>query len=335
MAKMTKAQMEAFKKKNFDKSKKVTEAQLNKLRKEGTPDKAIAKYKNDPAMREALNRFYGKDRVSKAGGPGAGVGSSAKQPTGPGGKMPKRPAGGPGAKMTARDGRGASSSTSKPSGSKPNANKGSGNKAYTAQAQSRKEAMARMTPEQRKRNDQLAKFGKDVLYPAATLVIPGGTAVKGGLLLKGAKAAAMANAKKQAASNIAKRSTMKANDALAKQKAATAAKNAVKTGKGSGAGSSSKAASAAKKAAEAKARADKAAAQARNANARAKSLGSPTAKKTGPKSTTAKTKSTTTGTTSKQANDVLMNASKLPRKYKKTTIGVAGAAYLARPRNER
>ena len=66
--KMTKAEMEAFKKKNFDKSKKVSSAQLDKLRKEGTPAKAIAKYKNDPAMREALNRFYGKDRVSKTAG---------------------------------------------------------------------------------------------------------------------------------------------------------------------------------------------------------------------------------------------------------------------------
>jgi hypothetical protein len=328
MAKMTKAEMEAFKKKNFDLNKKVTKAQLDKLRKEGTPAKAIAKYKNDPAMREALNRFYGKDRVGKAGGSG----SSAKQPTGPGGKMPKRPAGGPGAKMTARDGRGASSSTSKPSGSKPNSNKGSGNKAYTAQAQARKEAMARMSPAERERLSKFTKTGGEALLNASTFVIPGGAAVKGGLVLKGAKAAAIANAKKQAASNIAKRSTMKANDALAKQKAATAAKNAVKTGKGSGAGSSSKAASAAKKAADTKVAAEKAAEKARMANARARSMGSPKPPKA-PKS--AKPKATTSGTTSKQANDVLMNMAKLPRKYKKTTIGAAGAAYLARPRNER
>jgi hypothetical protein len=329
MAKMTKAQMEAFKKKNFDKSKKVTEAQLNKLRKEGTPEKAIAKYKNDPSMREALNRFYGKDRVSKSGGSG----SSANQPTGPGGKMPKRPAGGPGAKMTARDGRGGASSTYKPSGSKPGTIKGSGNKAYAAQAQARRQAMANMTPEQRKRNDQLAKFGKDVLLPAATLVVPGGTAVKGGLLLKGAKAAAMANAKKKAALNIAKRTTMKANDAMAKQKAATAAKNAIKTGKGSGPGSASKAKAAQAKADAAKARAQEIAAEARKANARTNAMGAPKA----PKFTTAKTKSTANaGSTSKQANDVLMNAAGIARRNKgKVAIG-ATAAYLVRPRkNER
>jgi len=45
---------------------RVTESQLDKLRAQGTPTKAIAKYKNDASMREALNRFYGKDRVAKA-----------------------------------------------------------------------------------------------------------------------------------------------------------------------------------------------------------------------------------------------------------------------------
>ena len=333
MAKMTKAQMEVFKKKNFDLSKKVTEAQLNKLRKEGTPEKAIAKYKNDPAMREALNRFYGKDRVGKT--PATGSGSSAKQPTGPGGKMPKRPAGGPGAKMTARDGRGgAKSSTSKPTGNKPGTSKGSGNKAFTAQAQARKQAMANMSPAERERLSKFTKTGGVALLNAATFVIPGGAAVKGGLALKGAKAAAMANAKKQAASNIAKRTTMKANDAMAKQKAATAAKNATKTGKGSGAGSASKAKAAQAKADAAKARAQETAAEARRANARSQALGAPKAPKA-PKSTTAKTKSTANaGTTSKQANDVLMNMSKLPRKYKKTTAAAVGTAYLARPRGD-
>jgi hypothetical protein len=101
MAKMTKAEMEAFKKKNFNMKVKVTEAQLNKLRKEGTPTKAIAKYKNDPAMREALNRFYGKDRVTKAIGSGTGS-NNPKKPNlppgkGPGNTRPKPPAGkGPG-----------------------------------------------------------------------------------------------------------------------------------------------------------------------------------------------------------------------------------------------
>jgi hypothetical protein len=117
---LTKAQQEAWKKKNFNRSIKVTESQLDKLRKEGTPTKAIAKYKNDPAMREALNRFYGKDRVNKAigSGSGTGTGSGSGTPGGPGsrtpGKLPKgsgpgntRPnpkRGGPGAK-TGFDGR--------------------------------------------------------------------------------------------------------------------------------------------------------------------------------------------------------------------------------------
>lgn len=318
--KMTKAQMEAFKKKNFDKSKKVSKDQLDKLRKEGTPEKAIAKYKNDPAMREALNRFYGKDRVSKAGGSA----SSSKQPTGPGGKMPKRPAGGPGAKMATRDGRGGGkSSTAKPASNKP--------KMASTAIPGRN--LKKMTPEQRKRNEQLAKFGKDVLLPAATLVVPGGTAVKAGMVAKGAKAAAMANAKKQAASNIAKRSTMKANDAMAKQKAATAAKNAIKTGKGSGPGSAAKAKSATTKANAAKANAAKAAEQARNANARARSLGAPTAKKTGPKSKTATPKAPVSGT-AKQADDMLKKLGGYPRKYKKTTGAVAVGGYLARPRRD-
>ena len=102
---MTKAEMEAFKKKNFDLTKKVTEAQLNKLRKEGTPAQAIAKYKNDPSMREALNRFYGKKRVGEVVAdpkrPSSGLGAVRG---GPGAKMPKPPRGGPGSK-TRRDGR--------------------------------------------------------------------------------------------------------------------------------------------------------------------------------------------------------------------------------------
>ena len=92
---MTKSEMDAFKKKNFDLTKKVTKVQLDKLRAEKTPEKAIAKYKNDPAMREALNRFYGKTRVGSV----PATPSTSSQPSGPGGKMPKRPAGGPGAKM--------------------------------------------------------------------------------------------------------------------------------------------------------------------------------------------------------------------------------------------
>jgi hypothetical protein len=63
---LTPKQQADFKAKNFNMKVKVTESQLDKLRKEGTPTKAIAKYKNDASMREALNRFYGKDRVAKA-----------------------------------------------------------------------------------------------------------------------------------------------------------------------------------------------------------------------------------------------------------------------------
>lgn len=107
MAKMTKAEMDAFKKKNFDLTKKVTEAQLNKLRAEKTPEKAIAKYKNDPSMTEALNRFYGKARVGSVT-----VASSAPKGKGPGNTRPKPPQGkGPGATRTP------SSSTAKPVGS--------------------------------------------------------------------------------------------------------------------------------------------------------------------------------------------------------------------------
>jgi hypothetical protein len=109
MAKMTKAEMDAFKKKNFDLTKKVTEAQLNKLRAEKTPEKAIAKYKNDPAMREALNRFYGKTRV---GNVTATPSSSLPKGKGPGNTRPKPPMGkGPG------NTRKPSSSTAKPVGS--------------------------------------------------------------------------------------------------------------------------------------------------------------------------------------------------------------------------
>lgn len=94
---MSKAKQDAWKKANFDSSTKVTTAQLDKLRAEKTPEKAIAKYKNDPAMREALNRFYGKSRVGS-------VTATTPPSSGPGSKMPGRPAGGPGAK-TGGDGR--------------------------------------------------------------------------------------------------------------------------------------------------------------------------------------------------------------------------------------
>jgi hypothetical protein len=106
---MSKAKQDAWKKANFDSSTKVTEAQLTKLRQAGTPTAAITKYASDPSMREALNRFYGKDRVSKVVGSSASsspaaTGSKGPVRGGPGAKMPKRPAGGPGSK-TGRDGR--------------------------------------------------------------------------------------------------------------------------------------------------------------------------------------------------------------------------------------
>ena len=98
---MSKAKQEAWKKENFSSATKVTSADLAKLRAEKTPEKAIAKYKNDPKMREALNRFYGKARVGQVT---ASSSSSTTVRGGPGAKMPKPPAGGPGSK-TGRDGR--------------------------------------------------------------------------------------------------------------------------------------------------------------------------------------------------------------------------------------
>jgi hypothetical protein len=103
---MSKAKQDAWKKANFSSSVKVTEAQLDKLRAAKTPNAAIDKYKNDPAMREALNRFYGKARVDKAAGSTTTSSAATKTPTrgGPGAKMRPRPSGGPGAR-TGRDGR--------------------------------------------------------------------------------------------------------------------------------------------------------------------------------------------------------------------------------------
>ena len=188
---MSKAKQDAWKKANFSSSTKVTAAQLDKLRAAKTPAAAIAKYKNDPAMREALNRFYGKDRVSKA----SGSASSSKQPTGPGGKMIPRPSGGPGAKMTARDGRGASSkstSTTKSTGTtRQTAKQVTGTNAYANQAAQRRKALENMTPEQRKRADQQAAFGKNVLLPASLALLPVG---KIPIVAKGATAVAKSSA---------------------------------------------------------------------------------------------------------------------------------------------
>ena len=85
-----------WKKKNFNMKVNVSEAQLNKLRKEGTPTKAIAKYKNDPSMREALNRFYGKSRVDKAiGSTPVKPKAKPKQNAGPKPKVTPSPKPGP------------------------------------------------------------------------------------------------------------------------------------------------------------------------------------------------------------------------------------------------
>jgi hypothetical protein len=324
---MTKAQMEAFKKKNFDKSKKVSSAQLDKLRKEGTPDKAIAKYKNDPAMREALNRFYGKDRVSKAAGSTSTSASSTVR-GGPGAKMPKKPAGGPGAKMTARDGRGGvKSSTAKPTSSK--------SKMASTAIPGRN--LSKMTPAQRKRNDQLARIGRDVILPASLAAIPV-AGVSGGIAAAGARSAAVkAGVKRTAAQNVAARATTKADEAIKLQKAAVAAKNAAKTGKGSGAGSAARAAKLQRQADAAKKAAAIAAKEARSANARTRSLGAPKAKtKTGPKSKTATPKGATSGT-AKQADEMLMNMKGLAKKKSvRRTAYVAGiGAYLARPQKDK
>jgi hypothetical protein len=311
--KMTKAQMEAFKKKNFDKSKKVSKDQLDKLRKEGTPDKAIAKYKNDPAMREALNRFYGKDRVSKA----VGSSSSSTPRGGPGAKMPKRPAGGPGAKMTARDGRGGSKT---PTGARSNGTKKSGS-ALDA---------VRNSPE-------FKNWSKGVgAGTAAVATIFGPGKVKA--LAKGATAGAKLVTKQTAAMNVAARATAKAQEAIKLQKAATAAKNAVQTGKGSGAGSAARAAKLQREAAAAKKVADALAQQARNANARAKTLGAPkNSAKTGPKSRTASPKAPTSGT-AKQADEMLRNMGGLAKKksVRRGAYIAGGAAYLSRtPKGEK
>lgn len=65
---LTPQQQADWKKKNFNLKVKVTQSQLDKLRKAGTPTKAINLYKDDKSMREALNRFYGKDKVAKIAG---------------------------------------------------------------------------------------------------------------------------------------------------------------------------------------------------------------------------------------------------------------------------
>lgn len=312
--KMTKAEMEAFKKKNFDKSKKVTEAQLDKLRKEGTPAKAIAKYKNDPAMREALNRFYGKDRVSKTAG-SAPSSSTSSQRGGPGARMPKRPAGGPGAKMTTRDGRGATAS--KPNTSKTSAASGSKSNA--------------------KKVDDAVRWIYKNVGPDKVLSVTGvgGGAVKLISVAKNTNKGKSIVIRQDAAKAVADRATAKANAALAAQKSAVAAKNAAKTGPGSGAGSASRAAKLQREAAAAKKAAGILTREARSANARTRSMGTSPVAKTSPKSRTASPKAPVSGT-AKQADDMLMNMKGLAKKksVRRTAYVAGGAAYLSRPRRD-
>jgi hypothetical protein len=303
-----------WKKNNYSPVIKVSEAQVQKLRDAGTKSAAIKKYGSDPKMREALNRFYGKAEVTRLVG---GSASSSSKPSGPGGKMPSRPAGGPGSKMTSRDGRGAKSSSKTPTTSK------------TKKSGPSWDAFKNSTEVK----SWTKGFGMGV-GTVATVFGPG----KVKAVTTGAKAVAKAGAKKQAAANIATRSTAKADEAIKAQKAATAAKNAAKTGKGSGAGSAARAAKLQREAAAAKAAANKAAEQARNANARSRSLGAPTAPKvkTGPKSKTAAPKAVTSGT-AKQADEMLMNMKNLAKKksVRRTGYVAGGAAYLARPQKDK
>lgn len=75
---------------------KVSEATVAKLRK-GTMTSNLAKAKNaSPEMREALVRFYGAKRVNAAAG--KATATPVSRASGPGGRMPSKPKGGPGAK---------------------------------------------------------------------------------------------------------------------------------------------------------------------------------------------------------------------------------------------
>lgn len=79
---------------------KVSEATVAKLRK-GTMTSNLAKAKNaSPEMREALVRFYGAKRVNAAAGKATPTATS--KASGPGGRMPSKPKGGPGAKPKAQ-----------------------------------------------------------------------------------------------------------------------------------------------------------------------------------------------------------------------------------------
>ena len=172
---LSKAQQEKWKKENFSSSTKVTAADLAKLRAEKTPEKAIAKYKNDPKMREALNRFYGKARVGQ-------VTASSTQPGGPGSKLPGRPAGGPGAKGGA-DGR-VKGSVKSSTATRTYGSRTGGKITVNAAADDKRKA------------DFQSRTGKAIAVGAA--IIP---AARGAMMAKGAFQAAQ---KAQAAAKAAK-----------------------------------------------------------------------------------------------------------------------------------
>jgi hypothetical protein len=107
----------------MNKKIKVSEATVAKLRK-GTMAGNLAMAKNaSPEMKEALTRFYGAKRVNAAIGKSTASAPTAKS-SGPGARMPKRPAGGPGAKSTRSTTKTSAKSTAKsgsvfaPSGSR-------------------------------------------------------------------------------------------------------------------------------------------------------------------------------------------------------------------------
>ena len=73
---------------------KVSEATVGQLRK-GTMEGNLAKAKNaTKQQREALIRFYGAKRVNDA------IAKATRPSPGPGGRMPAKPKGGPGAKIS-------------------------------------------------------------------------------------------------------------------------------------------------------------------------------------------------------------------------------------------
>ena len=155
---------------------KVSESYVQKLRDAGTKKAALAKYgkSTDPQMREALRRFYGANAIAPMSDS-----ARAKASTLPRKSVATKP-------KTVTTGSRTSGKITVAAKATETKSKGS-NKAYTTQAQSRKQAMANMTPVQRKRNDQLTKFGKDVLYPVATTILP---VTKGGLAAKAVYSAA-------------------------------------------------------------------------------------------------------------------------------------------------